>query len=215
MARNKLPSKREQYIEGLFAQEEQRFKDIWQSAPEELRTIQISPLEGKQIYMMLILHKSKAVLELGTLVGYSTSWILRAMSTEGRVTSIEKSANHYAIASKNLQPEIVNGQLKLLNLDAVDYLSSCDEKFDTIFIDANKAAYPMYLDYALQLLLPGGLLIADNVLLWESVFDESIAVDETLRSAMQKFNTKLADKNLFESIILPTGEGLAIAIKRK
>ena len=89
-----------------------------------------------------------------------------------------------------------------------------DETFDAIFIDADKTGYPKYLDFAEQRLRKGGLVIADNTFIWGTIFeDEPPLKNPQIWHAMKEFNERLADQSKFSSVIIPTKEGLSVAIK--
>ncbi len=215
MARDIESLKSIKYIRELFTQEDEHFKRIKESAPLEKQGIQIGAEEGKLIYLLLKLIKAENVLEIGTLVGYSTLWVARSLAQNGKVISIEKSIDHYNIAKSNLETVPEKDKIKLINDDASNienYIKGI--KFDAVFIDANKKAYPRYLDIAYGLLRKGGLIIADNVFLFGSVYDDGIRCSEELKTAMQEFNRKISDPQKFDSIIIPTEEGLCVAIKK-
>jgi predicted O-methyltransferase YrrM len=205
------------YIEKLYVNELEWQSKIRHSiASDHKFYIQLRPLEGKLLCILLKLHNAKKVIELGTLVGYSTSWILRALPQDGSLVSIEKSLQHFEIATKNLSVIEERHKLKVYNIDALSFLETCeDESVDAIFIDADKINYPNYLDQSRRILKSGGLIIADNTMLFDQVLvDQDEASRPELWEAMQNFNAKLADQKYFESLIIPTVEGLSVAIKK-
>lgn len=210
MTRN-IKDDKTSYIESLYAVEDEILHETRVSINEYLQKIQISPLEGKIIHVLLNMVKAKKVLEIGTLAGYSAIWIARALPKDGQLTCIEKSEENYKIALANLQNAVPDGKVKLINADAKELLPTLNEKFDAVFIDADKTSYPFYLEQTYRLLNQGGLIIADNTLLFGKVYNKS---SEEMVIAMQEFNQKISDPDRFISIILPTNEGLTIAIKR-
>ena len=215
MARDFEASAKINYIRTLYAQEDEQLVKIRQSAPADKQGIQIGAEEGKLIYIMLKLIKAKNILEIGTCVGYSTFWLARSLQDGGKVISIEKSTEHYNIAKSNLEASSEKDKIELINDDASNiekYVSGIE--FDAIFIDANKQAYPLYLDIAYNLLKSGGLIVADNVFLFGAVYNDEVKSPEKLKIAMQEFNRKISDPEKFESIIIPTREGLSITIKK-
>jgi len=212
MPRNKEHLLRTSYIQSIFATEDEELLKIKNSVAKDKLKMQIGPDEGKLIYTLLKLKKAKTVIEIGTLVGYSTLWIAKALPEGGKVISIEKSAEHYNLAKANLEHSSQKHKISLVNADATEFLSTCSTTVDAIFIDADKTSYPKYLNYSNKLLNQDGLVIADNVFLWDSVFDKSIQIDQEMVKAMQEFNLSLTKD--FESIIIPTAEGLAIGIKK-
>ncbi|WP_039457585.1 O-methyltransferase [Candidatus Jidaibacter acanthamoebae] len=215
MARDFEASAMIKYIRALCAQEDEELIKIRQSAPADKQGIQIGAEEGKLIYIILKLIKAKNILEIGTCVGYSTLWLARSLEAGGKVISIEKSTEHYNIAKSNLEASLERDKIELINDDASNiekYIS--DIAFDAVFIDANKQGYPLYLDIAYTLLKSGGLIVADNVFLFGAMYDNDINAPPNLKAAMQEFNRKISDPEKFESIIIPTKEGLSITIKK-
>ena len=182
--------------------------------------IQIGAEEGKLLYLLTKLHNAKSILEIGTFFGYSAYWMAKALPAEGRLTTIEKDLDNYNLAKKNFKTLGLEDKIQIINEDAKIYLEhlvfkSEIPKFDLIFIDANKSAYLDYLKYSEKLLCNGGMLIADNTLLFDIVFNgekSKIVTDETIKK-MQEFNIKLSDKNKYITTMIPTKSGLTIAIK--
>lgn len=212
MARSILSSKIE-YIRDNFAVEDLELIKTRLSAPPKTSKMQIGPDEGKLIYMLLKLKGAKTVIELGTYVGYSTLWIAKALPEDGHIISVESSKEHFDLASENLYSYISRSKIKLINDTALDFLHSFNQKVDAIFIDANKADYPHYLDFATKILHKGGLLIADNVFLSGEVYDAGKENPIRRTQGMKQFNEQLSKSNEFESIIIPTDEGLMVAQK--
>ncbi|MBA8667155.1 O-methyltransferase [Holosporaceae bacterium 'Namur'] len=215
MARNFKASAMIKYIRALYAQEDEELIKIRQSAPADKQGIQIGAEEGKLIYIMLKLIKAKNILEIGTCVGYSTLWLARSLEAGGKIISIEKSTEHYNIAKSNLKATSEKDKIELINDDASNiekYVNGIE--FDAVFIDADKQGYPVYLDIAYKLLKSGGLIIADNVFLFGAIYDNNINAPQNLKTAIQEFNRKISDPEKFESIIIPTHEGLSITIKK-
>lgn len=197
------------YIAGLY---NDPFIEIRDSAPKEKNKIQVSCVEGKLIYLLIKMYKASKVLELGTLAGYSTAWISKACKT---VVTIEKDEKHHNIAKANFEKFGIKNITPLLG-DANELLKQFhQDEFDAIFIDADKKSYPKYLEATYPLLRKGGLLLADNTLLWSDIHNEPTAErSKNIYSAIRNFNIKFADENKFESIIIPTFDGLSICLKK-
>lgn len=197
------------YIASLY---EDEFAAIRESSPAEKSKIQVSFVEGKLLYLLLKMYKAKKVLEIGTLVGYSTSWIAKAAE---EVVTIELDKKHYDIAIQNFQSYEMDN-VKALNGSASELMAGLEKNsFDAVFIDADKISYPKYLELSYDLLKKGGLIIADNVLLWSEIHDDAKAAGNLeLYEAVRNFNKMIADKTKFESIIIPTYDGLTVCIKK-
>jgi predicted O-methyltransferase YrrM len=131
------------------------------------------------------------------------------------LTCLEKSSKQIGIIKTNLEKAQLNSIAEVLEGDAIEFLKKQSaDSFDLIFIDADKTNYPQYFTFAEKILRPGGLLLVDNVLgLYNSeVID--LANDDPRISAIRKFNTMLANSELFDSTILAIQSGLAVAVKK-
>ncbi len=132
-----------------------------------LPAIDVTPLQGKFLELLVRITGARRVLELGTLGGYSTIWLARALPEGGQVVSLEIDPHHAEVAHANLQNAGVFDRVDLRVGRAADLLqaivASGDAPFDLIFIDADKAGYPEYLAWSLKLSRPGTVIVADNV----------------------------------------------------
>ena len=207
-------SKLVEYLQNLYAPSDQAHVVISNSLSEYEAKIQLSPYEAKIIQMLVKLHGAKQVLEIGSLGGFSAYSIAKMLPDGGSVTCIEKSEKHAKLIEQNLT-ELRISNVKVINDDARHALSKLeDSSFDAVFIDADKASYPFYLDEAWRLLKRGGLLLADNTLLFGNVYDEPYQdAQEKLIAAMKEFNKALSESTRWFGLIIPTTEGLSVAIK--
>lgn len=211
-------SKKYQYIQELYTPEDQHLKAIQKSIKNDKHKtqMQLSPLEGKLLGMLLRLAKCKKVLEIGTLIGYSTAWIAKFLQPKSKIITIEKSSSSYQTAKDNLSNLPYPVKIEILHGNALEILPKLKDQapFDAVFIDANKLSYPKYLEFACTYLKKGGLVVADNTFLFNQIFESSPDINVEMWQAMRKFNTMLADPSKFESIIIPTEEGLSLGIKK-
>lgn len=178
---------------------------------DDLFGINIGVTEGVILAFLVKAFNVRSVLEIGTQYGYSTLWLLKNLPADGTLTSIEKDPQHFSQAKENIQDSrctLMNGDAKTILLEDLKYA-----KFDMIFIDANKKAYPEYLKYAKEHLREGGLIVGDNTFMMNSVFKETTdsKVDKSLTEAMRLFNREIFADSRFTSCILPTNEGLTVA----
>lgn len=132
------------------------------NAAAGLPAIDVSPLQGKLLHLLVRATGARTVLEVGTLGGYSTVWLARGLPAGGHVTTLELSEHHAAVARANLSRAGVAERVTVLVGPAVDALSAMDDAVDLDFVDADKPSNPVYADHALRLLRPGGLLVIDN-----------------------------------------------------
>ncbi len=132
-----------------------------------LPAIDVTRLQGKFLDLLVRIAGARRILEIGTLGGYSTIWLARALPAGGRVVSLELDRHHAEVARGNLQNAGVLDRVDLRLGRAVDSLAALEsvggEPFDLIFIDADKPGYPEYLRWALKLSRPGTVIVADNV----------------------------------------------------
>jgi predicted O-methyltransferase YrrM len=125
-----------------------------------LPAVEVSPLQGRLLEVLARAVGARSVLEIGTLGGYSTLWLARAVGPAGRVVTLEVSPEYAEIARRNLAE---CGWVSVLVGPAAETLATLDGPFDLIFIDADKRSNPVYLREALRLSRPGTLIVADNV----------------------------------------------------
>lgn len=170
------------------------------------KSIALSDNEIRIVALILQLANVQTHLELGTLVGSSALALVKLLPNL-RITSVEKSYDNFLIAKSNVERKQLESRIKLINADALLYLSSVpDDSFDAIFIDANKKAYPQYFEQALRVVKSGGIIIADNTLLGGKILD----ADNKYLASMHDFNKRFA--NSCQSVIITTDEGLSIGI---
>jgi predicted O-methyltransferase YrrM len=209
---------KEKYLQSLSLPEELAM--IWakeQSAQLNKSEISLSSYEGYLLYFFIKSHKCLKVVEIGTLTGYSSLWISKALPASGQLWTIEKSQEHANIASQTFI-KANDPKIHLLIGDAKEKLLEIEFEgpFDAIFIDGNKSAYLDYLNWSEKNLKSGGLLLADNTLLRGSVYSEKNDSPFSIKqiSKIKEFNTQLATNGKFESLLLPTEEGFTIALKK-
>jgi predicted O-methyltransferase YrrM len=133
------------------------------NAAAGLPAIDVSPLQGRLLEILARAMGARTVLELGTLGGYSTLWLARAVAPDGRIVTLEVSPQHAEVARRNLAAAGFESVASVLVGPALDTLATLDGPFDFIFIDADKRSYDDYLAEALRLSRPGTLIVADNI----------------------------------------------------
>ena len=137
------------------------------SAAAGLPPINVPATQGKLLYFLTRLQRAVNVLEIGTLAGYSTIWLARALPPDGRIVTLESEAKHADVARANLARAGVLDRVDLRVGPALDTLATLSaerrDPFDLVFIDADKPRTPDYIEASLQLSRPGALLIVDNI----------------------------------------------------
>jgi predicted O-methyltransferase YrrM len=184
-----------------------------------LPPIDVSPLLGKFLHLLVRISAARSVLEIGTLGGYSTIWLARALPDGGRLVSLELDPRHADVATVNLHNAGVLDRVDMFVGQAADSLpileASGDGPFDFIFIDADKESYPEYLDWALKLSHPGTVIVADNVVRDGKVVEPDIA-DPRIQGVRRFLEKLAADPRLSATALQTVGakgyDGFAIAV---
>jgi predicted O-methyltransferase YrrM len=128
-----------------------------------LPAIDVSPAQGKLLHLLARAIGARRVLEIGTLGGYSTIWLGRALGPDGRVVTLEREPRHAAVAADNLARAGLAEQVEIVVGPALETLPDLDGPFDLVFVDADKPSNAAYLAQALRLSRPGALIVVDNV----------------------------------------------------
>jgi caffeoyl-CoA O-methyltransferase len=216
----KLLAEIDAYIEKLFAPPDPALEaTLKESRRAGLPEIQVSPNEGKLLRLLAEMAGARRILEIGTLGGYSTIHLGRALPEDGFLISLEIDERHAQVARKNVERAGLKERVEIRVGDARKLLAELAESnegpFDLTFIDADKEGYPEYLEWALTLSRPGSLILADNTIRGGSVLDPR---DASAR-ATREFNEKIASDPRLSAIVLPLMreriDGLAIARVRR
>jgi predicted O-methyltransferase YrrM len=135
--------------------------------------IEVAPNQGKLLHLLARIQGARTILELGTLAGYSTIWLARALPEDGRLITLEADASHAAVAEANLAGAGLADRVEVRVGAALDTLPQLrdDAPFDFVFLDADKRHTPEYLEWALKLTRPGSVIVADNVIRHGGVAD--------------------------------------------
>jgi predicted O-methyltransferase YrrM len=209
------------YIEHLLVPEDDALALGLQDAKAAgLPPINVSPNEGKLLHLIARIARASRVLEIGTLGGYSTTWLARALPPEGHLVTLELEPRHAEVARANLTRAGVADRVEIRIGPASASLRALaarhEPPFDLVFIDADKEGYVEYLDLSLQLVRSGSVILADNTLRHGRVLEESPS-DPSARG-IQAFNERIATDPRLESLILPIIrgdlDGLSISIVR-
>lgn len=208
------------YLTGLLVRPDDLLASIpEESAAEGLPPIAVSPVQGKFLHILAILSGARTILEIGTLGGYSTIWLARALPPDGRLVTLESDPSHAAIARSNISRAGLDSVVDLRLGNALDTLPLLARgglgPFDLIFIDADKENIPAYFDWSLRLSRRGSLIIVDNVIRSGKVIDEDDA-DASVRG-VRTFNEMAAvDPRVTATAIQTVGakgyDGLALVL---
>jgi predicted O-methyltransferase YrrM len=174
-----------------------------------LPAIQVSPLQGRQLMMLAQMNKARRILEIGTLGGYSTIWLARALPSDGSLVTLEFEPRHAKVAQANIAHAGFSAQVEVRLGKAADSLAAMiaadEEAFDFVFIDADKQGYPAYLEVSLKLVRPGTIIVADNMVREGAVTDAKSR--DAAVQGVRRFNEIVArEKRLCATAIQTVGE---------
>jgi predicted O-methyltransferase YrrM len=185
----------------------------------DLPAIDVTPLQGKFLELMIRATGARRVLEIGTLGGYSTIWMARAVGPAGNVVTLEIDPHHAEVAQRNLDNAGLAERVDLRVEPASEALAALvaerSAPFDFIFIDADKAGYPDYIQWSLKLSRPGTLIIADNVVRDGKVIEPGNP-DPNIRGVRRFTELVAAEPRLSTTVLQSVGskgyDGFAIAV---
>jgi predicted O-methyltransferase YrrM len=182
-----------------------------------LPPIAVSPMQGAFIHALARATKPRAILEIGTLGGYSTIWLARALEPDGRLVTLEYERRHADVARKNVDRAGVGERVEITVGKAIDALPALTGPFDFVFIDADKPSTTEYFQWAVTLARPGALIVVDNVVREGKIADEQ-AKDEGAVGMRRFLEAAGRDPRVTVSVIQTVGakgyDGFAIAIVR-
>jgi len=192
------------YVEGLFAPQDAALEGALRRSEEAgLPAIQVGPTGGRLLQLLAEISGARRILEIGTLGGYSTIHLARALPEGGSLVSLELNERHAEVARRNLEAAGLVDRVEVRVGEAAASLAAMAEgdggPFDLVFIDADKEGYPAYLEWALRLSRPGSVIVADNVIRGGSVLDPEDATNR----AVAEFNEWLARDPRLSATIIP------------
>jgi predicted O-methyltransferase YrrM len=189
------------------------------NAAAGLPSIDVAPNQGKLLHLFVKMTGAKRVLEIGTLGGYSTIWMARALPEGGRLVTLELNPKHAEVARANLQRAGVANMVEIRVGAALESLAKLKQEgaapFDLIFIDADKQTIPEYVAWAIRLARPGTVVLTDNVIRDGAVID-SDSTDTAVQGVQRMFDLLATEPRLTATAIQTVGskgyDGFAIAI---
>jgi len=175
----------------------------------------VSPLQGRLLELLARLHGASSILELGTLGGYSTIWLARALPEGGRLVTLEANPHYAELARANVARAGLAEVVDVRVGPALETLPTLAGPFDLVFIDADKRSNPEYLEWALRLTRAGSLIVADNVVRGGAVADAQ-SDDPSVVGVRRFLDLVAAEPRLSATVIQTVGEkghdGFALAL---
>ena len=166
-------------------------------------------VQGRVLSMLSQMIRPKRILELGTFTGYSALCLAEGLTEDGKLITIEHNDEMEEAIRRNLALSPLGNKIELVIGDAKEELRRLDDKFDLVFIDADKKEYCDYLDLVLPLMHLGGWILADNTLWDGHIIDPAYDKDKQT-VALRAFNDKVASDERLDKVILPLRDGLTI-----
>jgi predicted O-methyltransferase YrrM len=171
-----------------------------------LPSIQVSPPQGKLLQLLARLQGAERILEFGTLGGYSTILLARALPDGGRLISLEANPEYAEVARRSIERAVLSDRVEIRVGPALETLPSLEEEgagpFDLVFIDADKVNTPNYFAWALDHTVPGSLIVADNVVRGGTLADAESP--EAATKAQRQLHEMLADEPRIEATTIQT-----------
>ena len=168
--------------------------------------------QGRFLSIISKIIRPKKILEIGTFTGYSTLCLAEGLDKGGRIDTIDnnfelkKIQNHFFNLSK------LQKQINQFTCDAIEIIPKLKDKYDLIFLDADKKNYLNYLDLLIPLLRKKGLLVSDNVL-WNGKVINTNDNKDLETEALKKFNQQLSNHKNLETVLLPIRDGISLSVK--
>lgn len=181
---------------------------------EDLDFMSVSPVEARYLQFFVSSFQVKTIVEIGSLIGYSALAMAMKLPADGKIYCFEKEkaraqqiSQNFAMAALKCSHEVFSGEA----LPALNGIEK-DGPFDLVFIDANKNGYLEYLDWAEANTKSGSIIIGDNTFLFGALWGDSRSqnVSEKQINTMNQFNERIADSRKYDSIMIPTLEGMTI-----
>lgn len=207
-----------QYVEKIFNPEDPILTKVRKRADEaQMPAIQVGKMDGLHLEVIAYALQARRAVEIGTLAGYSTIHIARALAPDGKLYTFEYDHRHAEVARQSFEQAQLQNKIEIFVGPALENLSKIEKHapFDLVFIDADKAGYPQYLEWAAAYLRVGGAVLADNTFAFGMIADETFNNEEDKKAveAIRIFNDRAANSGRFKATILPTNEGLTFAVK--
>jgi predicted O-methyltransferase YrrM len=199
----------DRYINTLFAPSDSALEGALQASEAAgLPAINVTATQGKLLMLLAQVRQARSILEIGTLGGYSTIWLARALPPGGRLITLEVDPRHAAVAQSNIARAGLSGCVEVRIGRALDMLPALAVEgrapFDLIFIDADKQTYPEYFTWAVKLSHRGTLIVADNVVRNGAVIDPA-SPDPKVQGVRRFFGRIAAEPRVTAAVIQTVG----------
>lgn len=209
-----------EYLDDVFGVQDAHLENLMPRALEAgLPDIAVSPAVGRFLLLLSRMTAARTIVEVGTLAGYSGTWLARGMADGGRLITMEPNPKHADFAEAGFAEAGLADRVEVRRTTGLEGLPKLvdelgDGSVDMVFLDAIKSEYPEYLPHAKRLLRTGGLLIVDNALGGGSWWIDTPAGTDENRDGADRINRMIAEDPDFDAACLPIREGVAVGRKR-
>lgn len=208
------------YVERVFIPDDAVLRSVRESAAAAgMPDIHVAAMDGLHLEVLAAANGARKAVEIGTLAGYSGIRILRGMGSGGKLYTFEYSEKHAEVARANFAKTGYAKQVGLFVGAALENLRRIepDGPFDLVFIDADKENYENYFNWAAKNLRVGGMVIGDNCFAFGNIANTEFAspTEKKIVESLDAFNIAVARHPSFRATMIPTGEGLLLAVKIK
>ncbi len=180
----------------------------------EIKKMQISKSQCHFLHLLIKTSNAKKILEIGTFTGLSTVTMLQALPDDGELIALDKNKKTSDVAFNFIKKAKQENKIKLIvkpALESIKILKKEGEKFDLIFIDADKENYKIYYNHSIDLIKKNGLIIIDNVLWYGDVVKKN--KNDKITTFIRDFNSYIKKDKKTEKVMMPIGDGLTICRK--
>lgn len=213
MTKKILYSAQQKYLDSIQSESEPLLKEMEEFAYEKQIPI-LSKAAADFLEQTILIHRPKRVLEIGMAIGYSSIRIARTLRGKGILDTIELSKDNIKIAQEYISRSGNKDKINIIEGDALKLLPIMIDKYDFIFIDADKEDYEKLFYYSLLLLNKRGVMFVDNLLWHGYVASKNVPVKyKTSADSIRKFNKLFISQKVLKTTILPIGDGIGLGIK--
>ncbi len=207
-----LPENIDNYVVEHSQQEPQLLKELTKETWQKVLNPRMlsGAFQGRLLSMLSKLIQPKRILEIGTYTGYSALCLAEGLPADGILYTIDKNEELLSLQQKYFKKSGYQNQVKTFTGNAMDIIPNIPEKFDLVFIDADKSNYINYFHLIIDKMNPGGIILSDNVL-WSGKVVEALDPKDLDTKILLEYNSLLNSDDRLETVLLPIRDGLTIS----
>lgn len=214
----RIASSKEKYLTETFGLRDPEMDEVKaELLKHNVDFMSIASNEARLLQFFIRTFQVKKIVEVGTLFGYSALCMAKALPENGELHTVEFNPTNFEIAKNIVGRSSQGSKIHFYQGKGTDVLPTLEAKgpFDLVFIDADKGGYADYLTWAEKNVRPGGLIVGDNTFLFGALWGESRDPNQGEKNirVMTEFNRRLSDPKMYNSILIPTSEGMTVAQK--